>query len=109
MGGSRTQIPVKVSAAQARANLGQIIRRASGKNPERFLIGRRGGPKVIVMGLEDYLDTVAPIPVNPLMAEIHAYSVANGGDKITMEEIDAEIASYRAEQRALDADTVSRP
>ncbi|MGA3264249.1 MAG: hypothetical protein ABSC47_09415 [Terracidiphilus sp.] len=42
------------------------------------------------------------------MAEIHAHSIAKGGDKITMEEIDAEIAAYRAEQRALDAESVSR-
>ncbi|MGA3371301.1 MAG: hypothetical protein ABSC48_06015 [Terracidiphilus sp.] len=103
---SSTQIPVSLSAAQARSKLGQIIRRASGKNPERFVIGLRGGPKVIVMGLEDYLDTIAP--PNPLMAEIHAYSIAHGGDKITMEEIDAEIAACRAEQRALDAESVCR-
>ena len=103
---SSTQIPRSISAAQARSKLGQIIRRASGKNPERFVIGLRGGPKAILMGLEDYLDTIAP--ANPLMAEIHAFSVANGGDKITMDEIDAEIAACRAEQRALDAESVCR-
>lgn len=101
---SSTQIPRSITAAQARSKLGQIIRRASGKNPERFVIGLRGGPKAILMGLEDYLDTIAP--ANPLMAEIHAFSIANGGDKITMEEIDAEIAACRAEQRALDAESV---
>jgi hypothetical protein len=103
---SSTQIPRSISAAQARSKLGQIIRRASGKNPERFVIGLRGGPKAILMGLEDYLDTIAP--ANPLMAEIHAFSVANGGDKITMDEIDAEIAACRAEQSALDAESVCR-
>jgi hypothetical protein len=103
---SSTQIPRSITAAQARSKLGQIIRRASGKNPERFVIGLRGGPKAILMGLEDYLDTIAP--ANPLMAEIHAFSVANGGDKITMDEIDAEIAACRAEQSALDAESVCR-
>jgi hypothetical protein len=101
---SSTQIPHSISAAQARSKLGQIIRRASGKNPERFVIGLRGGPKAIRMGLEDYLDTIAP--PNPLMAEMHAISIANGTDKMTMEEIDAEIAACRAEQRALDAESV---
>jgi len=104
MAKTQKKIPVSITAAEARSNLGQIIRRASGKNPERFVIGLRGGPKVIVMGVEDYLSTIAP--ENPLMAEIHAYSIANGGDKITMDEIDAEIAAYREEQRALDADSV---
>ncbi|MGA3071265.1 MAG: type II toxin-antitoxin system Phd/YefM family antitoxin [Terracidiphilus sp.] len=104
MGKTQTKIPVSISAAQARSNLGQIIRRASGKNPERFVIGLRGEPKVIVMGLEDYLDTIAP--EHPVMAEIRAISKANGTDKLTMDDIDAEIAAYRAEQRALDADSV---
>jgi len=104
MSNKRARIPVSVSAAQARSNLGQIIRRASGTNPERFLIGLRGKPKVVVMGLEDYLDTIAP--ANPLMAEIDAYSIARGGDKITIDEIDAEIAASRSEQRALDVDSV---
>jgi hypothetical protein len=103
---SSAQIPVSLSAAQARSKLGQMIRRASGKNPERFVIGLRGGPKVIVMGLEDYLDTIAP--PNPLLAEMHAISIANGTDKMTMDEIDAEIAACRAEQRALDAESVCR-
>jgi prevent-host-death family protein len=103
---SSAQIPRSITAAEARSKLGQIIRRASGKKKERFVIGLRGGPKAILMGLEDYLDTIAP--PNPLMAEIHAFSIANGGDKITMDEIDAEIAACRAEQRALDADSVCR-
>jgi len=103
---SSTQIPRSITAAEARSNLGQIIRRASGKNPERFVIGLRGGPKAILMGLEDYLDTIAP--ANPLMAEMHAISIANGTDKMTMDEIDAEIAACRAEQRALDAESVCR-
>ena len=81
---TNAQIPVSLSAAQARSNFGQMIRRVSGKNKERFLIGLRGEPKAVVLGIEDYLDLVSP--ANRLMAEI-----------------DAEIAAYRAEQRALDA------
>jgi len=103
---SPTQIPRSIGAAQARSSFGQIIRRASGENPERFVVGLRGEPEVIVMGIEDYLSTTAP--ESPLMAEFHAISKANGSDKMTMEEIDAEIAAYRAEQRALDADPVCR-
>lgn len=93
------EIPKSVTSAQARSNLGQMIRRASGKNRERFLIKMRGEPKAVVIGIDEYLSLIAP--TSPIMAEIHAYSVAHGGDKITMEEIDAEIAAYRAEQREL--------
>jgi len=107
MSNKREQVPLAVTAAEVRANLGRIIRRASGKNPARFIIGLRGGPKAILMGLEDYLDSIAPAPA--FLAEMHAISVANGTDKMTMEEIDAEIAACAAERRALDAEPVSRP
>jgi prevent-host-death family protein len=106
MSNRRTKIPVSVGAAKARSNLGQIIRRASGKKQERFVIGLRGEPKVVVMGHEDYLSTIAP--EQALMAEFHAISKANGTDELTMEEIDAEIAAYREEQRAQNAESVSR-
>jgi hypothetical protein len=58
------------------------------------------------MGMEDYLDTVAPI--DPVLAEFHAIARANGTDKMTMDEIDAEIAAYRAEQRASNVRSVRR-
>jgi len=48
------------------------------------------------------------VPTCELLAEIHAHSVAHSGDQITAEEIDAEIAAYRAEQKALNADSLGR-
>jgi ADP-dependent phosphofructokinase/glucokinase len=76
---SSTQVPRSISAAEARSNLGQIIRRASGKNPERFVNGLRGGPKAILMELEDYPETITPPP--DFLAEMHAISIANGQDR----------------------------
>ena len=104
MRAKRKQIPVSLSSAQARSNPGQIIRRASAKKPGRFLIGLRGEPKVVVLGVEDYFSLIAPTPA--IMAEMHAISKANGADKMTMDGIDAEIAACRAEQRAADVCTV---
>lgn len=101
----RTKIPVSVSAAQARSSLGEIIRRASATKPERFLIGLRGKPKVVVMGLDDYRSLIAPSP--RALAELRSISKSNGSDELTMGEIDAEIAAYRKE-RAANAGSVSR-
>jgi prevent-host-death family protein len=93
-----------VTTTQLRSSLGNILRRVTGKKQERIVVVQRGEPKAVLISLEDYLDLVAP--ETPLMAGIRAHSVAHGGDKITMEEIDAEIATVRAERKEKDARSV---
>ena len=50
-----------VSALTARTQLGQIIKRATEKN-ERFVVGRRGEPSIVIMSMKDYMRTFAPAP-----------------------------------------------
>lgn len=85
-----------VSALTARTQFGQILRRVSQKN-ERFIVDRRGDPQAIIMSLRDYINTMAPPP--EWLKEIWAESKRKGLDKLTMREIDAEIAAYRREAR----------
>jgi prevent-host-death family protein len=84
--------PRVVSALTARTQLTQIMRRAK-KGRERFVVDRRGEPQVVIMGIEDFLANVAPEP--RVLAAIRAASKESGTDKITMCEIDQEIAAYR--------------
>jgi len=90
-----------ISSAEARASFGAILERAAGKKRERFVVRRRGKAEAVIMGIEDYLSLIAPTP--PVMAEIRSYAKAHGGEDLTMEEIDAEIAAFRKEQRELNA------
>ena len=90
------RLPRVVSALTARTQFGQILRRASQKN-ERFVVDRRGDPQVVIMSLKDYIDTIAPAP--EWLKEIWAESKRRGTDKLTMREIDAEIAAFRKEQQ----------
>lgn len=85
-----------ITALTARTQLGQIMKRASEKG-ERFLVGRRGEPKVIIMGIRDYIRTFAPTP--DWLKEIQAEAKRKGLNKLTMREINAEIAAYRREQQ----------
>ena len=85
-----------VSALTARTQLGQIIKRATQKN-ERFLVDRRGQPAVIIMSLKDYIDTIAPTP--SWLKAIGDEAKRKGLNKITMRQIDAEIAAVRRERR----------
>jgi prevent-host-death family protein len=94
-----------ISALTARTQLGQIMKRASERN-ERFLVGRRGEPKIMIMGIRDYIRTIAPAP--EWLKEIWAESRRKGTDKLTMREIDAEIRTARREQRNKNASSERR-
>lgn len=86
-----------VSALTARTQLGQIIRRATQKN-ERFLVGRRGEPSVVIMSVKDYIDTIAPAP-----AEVRAMqerAKKTGNSKLSMRQIDSIIAEVRGEKNS---------
>jgi prevent-host-death family protein len=86
----------KVSALTARTQFGQIMDRAV-ERQERFLVDRRGEPAVIIMSVDDYLKTIAP--EDAVLREIRDHARRAGLDKLTMEDIDAEIAAYRREKR----------
>jgi PHD/YefM family antitoxin component YafN of YafNO toxin-antitoxin module len=87
----------KVSALTARKQLGQIMNRAVEHNG-RFLVERNGEPAVLILSVVDYIKTIAPPP--NWLKNIQAEAKRKGLDKLTMEEIDAEIAASRRERRA---------
>jgi prevent-host-death family protein len=87
----------KISALTARTQFGQIMNRAVEKQ-ERFLVDRRGEPAVIIMSVDDYLETIAP--EDTALKKMRDEAKRTGLDKLTLEEIDAEIAAYRREKRA---------
>ena len=88
----------KISALTARTQFGQIMNRAV-ERQERFLVDRRGEPAVIIMSVDDYLKTIAP--EDRALKKIRDEAKRTGLDRLTMEEIDAEIAAYRREKRAM--------
>ncbi|MFN7939332.1 MAG: type II toxin-antitoxin system Phd/YefM family antitoxin [Bryobacteraceae bacterium] len=84
-----------ISAMAARAQFGSILRRATEKR-ERFVVHRHGEPSVVIMSLNDYIDTIAPTPA--WMRAIHEEAQSAGLDRLTMKDIDAEIAAVRRER-----------
>lgn len=85
-----------ISALTARTQLGQIMQRATEKR-ERFLVGRRGQPTVVIMSVEDYTDAIAPAP--DWLKAAWKESESTGVDNLTIKEIDREIKAYRKEKR----------
>jgi hypothetical protein len=86
----------KISALTARTQLGQIMDRAI-ENNDRFLVERNGELAVLILSVADYVETFAPAP--DWLKKCQDDAKRKGLDKLTMEEIDAEIAASRRERR----------
>jgi prevent-host-death family protein len=82
----------RVDAHVARTQFGQIMNRAV-ENNERFVVDRRGEPAVVIMSVADFVKTVAPPP--KWLEKAWAGAKRRGLDKLTAQEIDAEIKAYR--------------
>lgn len=86
----------KITAVAARTQFGQIIDRAVGHG-ERFLVERNGEPVVLILSLTDFVKTLAPAP--NWLKDIQNHAKRHGLDKLTMDDIDAEIAATRRDRR----------
>jgi prevent-host-death family protein len=86
-----------VSALTARSQFGQIIKRATQKN-ERFVVGRRGAPSVVIMSVQDYIDTLAPAP--RWLKGIQAASKRRRTDNMSIRQINSVVAESRRRGRA---------
>jgi prevent-host-death family protein len=84
-----------ISALAARTQLGQIMRRAR-LEQTRFVVDRRGEPQIVIMGIEDFLRTIAP--EKKILAAIRADARKKGKDKLSLREINREIRAYRRER-----------
>jgi prevent-host-death family protein len=95
MATSPNSVPKVVSALAARTQFGQIMRRARADN-QRFVVERRGEPQVVIMGVKDFIKSIAP--EKKVLAAIRAASRKNGTNKLSLRDINREIRAYRKEQ-----------
>jgi prevent-host-death family protein len=86
----------RVDAHLARTQFGQIMDRAI-ENNERFVVERRGEPAVVIMSVQDFVRTASPPP--DWLEKARTGAKRRGLDKLTPQDIDAEIAAYRREKR----------
>jgi prevent-host-death family protein len=85
-----------VPALTARTQFGQILKRVK-QNRERFVVDRRGEPQAVIMGVEDYLRNF--VKRSRALAAVQREAKAKGLDKLSLREINQEIARYRRERR----------
>ena len=78
---------IMIPALTARTQFGQILRRVR-QSKERFVVGRRGQPQAVIMGVEEYLKTVGCAV--PILEEIWKDSEAKGLQRTTLRDINRE-------------------
>ena len=81
-----------IPAFIARTQLGQVLERTT-KNNDRFLISRRGQIAAVIMSIEDYLVNIIKQP--EVITKLQKQAIKSGASKLTLEEIDHEIAAVR--------------
>jgi prevent-host-death family protein len=86
----------RVDAHLARTQFGQIMDRAV-ENNERFVVERRGEPAVVIMSVQDFVRTTAPPP--DWLEKAWNGAKKRGLDKLTADDINAEISAHRREKR----------
>ena len=81
-----------IPAFIARTQFGQIMERAS-HNRERFLVTKKGEAKAVILGVEDFLQAIVKTPQS--LAALQEQAKKSGAHKLTLEEIETEIAAVR--------------
>jgi prevent-host-death family protein len=87
---------IVVSALQARANFGALLRRIE-QERRSLVIQKRGTPKAVLLSIRDYVRLAAPEP--EVMRVIGEESRRKGTDKLTSRQIDQIIKSTRTQRR----------
>jgi prevent-host-death family protein len=92
--------PVEIPASEVRGQISQVISRVA-FGGERIVISRNGNEKVAVVPMAD-LERLVEYDrqrAAEAIAALQEQSVKNGTDKLTDEEIDAEIRAVRQARR----------
>ena len=86
---------IVVSALQARANFGKLLRRVSDER-RSLVIEKRGTPKAVLLSIRDYVRLAAPEP--EVLRLIGEESQSKGTDKVSAHKIDQIMKATRAQQ-----------
>ena len=91
-----TPITKLIDALSARTHFGEVMTEVESKN-SRFVVSRRGKPKMVLLSVDDYLQNILKKPA--ILAEIQSRAVFGGLDKMSEIEIEAEISAARVDRK----------
>jgi hypothetical protein len=68
------------------------------RNNDRFVVDRHGEPAVVILSVQDFVRSVAPPP--DWLQKVWAGAKRRGLEALTLDDMDAEIATHRPSQKA---------
>ena len=89
---SNQPMTISINALSARTRFGELMEQAESENL-RFLVSRRGKPKIVILGFEDYLKNIIKQP--EILTTVQMSAKKAGLNKMTDKEIEAEIVACR--------------
>jgi prevent-host-death family protein len=81
-----------IDALTVRTRFGEIMETVE-REQVRYVVSRRGKAKMVLMSVRDYLQNIVKKP--DILVRLQMDAKKAGGDTISDQEIDAEIAAYR--------------
>jgi len=81
-----------INALSARSHFGEIMQEAE-DDRTRFLVNKRGKPKVVILSVDDYLKNIIKQP--NILTEIQMSAKEANLDNMSMKEINQEISAVR--------------
>ena len=96
MSSDSTILTKTIPAQAARTQFGQILELTRSKKA-RFVVSKNGEPAAIILGIEDYLESVIAVP--EALEALQAAARKRGLDLLSLADIDEEIAKVRTKKR----------
>ena len=85
-------ITKSIDALSVRTHFGEVMEEAEQENT-RFLVSRRGKPKVVILSVHDYMKNLVKQP--DILTRVQLSAKKTGINKMSDKDINAEIAGYR--------------
>jgi prevent-host-death family protein len=87
---------IVVTALNARANLGKLLRRVEDEG-QSLVIEKRGRPRAVLLSIRDYVRLAAPEP--EILRVIGEKSVQEGTNKLTSRQVDHIVKAARRSKK----------
>ena len=89
-------VNIVVTALNARANLGKLLRRVE-DDGQSLVIEKRGRPRAVLLSIRDYVRLAAPEP--EILRVIGYKSVQEGTNKLTSRQVDQIVKAARRSKK----------